>query len=65
MLRFSTERCFRIDFSVRQNQVNFLVYSKKNRVKIKKQHYLILRVGIFLKLIFCIKNTLEKPAIYN
>ena len=31
----------------------------------KWKYYLILRVAIFLKIIFCIASTREKPAIYN
>ena len=58
-------------WSLRRKQVNFLVYrqdSKKTPVDRSAQwkwYYLILRVGIFSKIIFCISNTKEKPVIDN
>ena len=58
---------FLLNTQMRPNQVNFLVYgqdNKNNRVgwsAKQKQSYLILRVGIFLKIMFSIANTEEKP----
>ena len=61
-------------FVVRWDQVNFLVYGQDSKKvgsvgwQKKKKYYLILMfkyVGMFKKIIFCIANTEEIPAIYN
>ena len=53
-------------FIIRQNQVNFLVYSQgSKKIGLVGWKSNCNRVVIVKKMIFCIANTEEKPTIYN